>query len=148
MMHAKANNFLNQKRGVSMTKLGVLILGLLFCVACGKDDGSAAATPTPAAKAPLFRAWTADSVDFNLDFSTMSVGFNAASFYLLAGGTCEIDLIIGGDGYSGAMTIADSTYSGLNADPGCALLNGNYTYNATATDLVICKGADCSLQFN
>lgn len=126
-------------------KRAILVLAIALISACGSDTPPGTAATE---KAPLFRAWSLISGNFNMDLSGMGIGTNAVSFYLLAGATCEADIIIAGDGRTGGMSIVDSTYSGLGVDPGCVGFNGTYTYTATATSLVICQGADCSLQFN
>ncbi len=108
---------------------------VLALAACGQQS-----TTTPP---PLFKVWTNDTSGANLDLSTGSIGTFSAFFDFANGARCTATIIIGGDGTTGTGTISNAVVS-TGTDPGCAAINGSYTYTVADPKLTLCKGAACS----
>lgn len=87
--------------------------------------------PQKLAQKELFSSWASSNGFLNLTGRTFGIG---SAIVGLGAGECSVGAIMAGVEASGAITIAGSNYNGAGnhgVDPGCAILDGSYTYAIT-----------------
>lgn len=113
----------------------LLILGASLSAGCGDPppiyitEPAAVQKPANSAQKDLFSSWTGSNGFLNLTGRTFGTGSAVVG---LGAGECSVGAIMVGAQASGTITIAGSNYNGAGnhgVDPGCAILNGSYTYS-------------------
>lgn len=108
----------------------LLFVGLLLS-ACGGGGGGSSKS--------LFSIWESDDDILDLRNATLNAAGTYQFTVIPTLENCLCDSLLAGTETSGTAILSNCTYtSGGSGDPGCAGLNGTYSYEVSGSSLEVC----------